>query len=124
LTVSCNAPNSNAVVEAENALSTLASEIGAVLNIATTTFSTTSICSEITMINHQINAIANDAKRGILHLNRTIKICEEIVHFNAELISRNSINPLIPDTLISLLNSAANQSEKTLLLVRAALQAS
>ncbi|MFZ6861458.1 hypothetical protein ACO0K7_02385 [Undibacterium sp. Ji67W] len=119
-----NASNSNAVVEAENALNTLASDIGAALSVATASLSTTSIYSEIAEINHQINAIANDAKRGILHLNRTIKISEEIAHFNGELISRKSINPLIPDNLISLLNLAVAHAEKALLLVRAALQAS
>ncbi|MFZ6798387.1 hypothetical protein [Undibacterium sp. Di24W] len=94
------------------------------MNIATAALSTTSIYSEIARINQQINTIANDAEKGILHLNRTIKICEEIVHLNEELIRRKSINPLIPDTLISFLNAAVAHAEKTLPLVRAALQPS
>ena len=118
------APTSNAAVEAESALKTLASDIGAALNVATASLSSTSIYSEIAGINHQIIAIASDAKSGILHLNQTIKICEEIEHFNAELINRKSINPLIPDALMSILNSAVDDAEKALLLVRAALQAS
>ena len=120
----CNTSNSNAVVEAKQALTTLASDIGAALNIMTAASNTSSIYSEIAEINHQINTIANEAKDGILHLNRTIKICEEIVHFNEELIRRKSMNPLIPDTLISILNAAVAHAEKALLLVRAALQPS
>ena len=120
----CNTSNSNAVVEAKQALTTLASDIGAALNIMMADLSTSSIYSEIEGINQQINTIANEAKDGILHLNRTIKICEEIVHFNEELIRRKSMNPLIPDTLISILNAAVAHAEKALLLVRAALQPS
>jgi hypothetical protein len=120
----CNTSNSNAVVEAKQALITLASDIGAALNIMMADLPTSSIYSELVEINQQINTIAHDAEKGILHLNRTIKICEEIAHFNAELIRRKSINPLIPDRLISILSSAAAQAEKALPLVRAALQPS
>jgi hypothetical protein len=120
----CNTSNSNAVVEAKQALTTLASDIGAALNIMSTASYTSSIYSEIVEINQQISTIAHDAEKGVLHLNRTIKICEEIVHFNEELIRQKSINPLIPDELMSILSSTVAQAEKALPLVRAALQPS
>lgn len=122
MTVSTNLQKSNAFSEAEAALKLLASSMGAAVNIATASLLNTPMYRQTSVINDQMVAIANDAEHGKLDLERTIKISEAIFHLNAEAIKHKSMNPLIPDTLIAILNSAVNYAEKAQSLIRAALQ--
>ena len=125
------------MIDASKAIATLASDIGAMFNIASTSNFGTSINDSILIINDSICKVANRAKKlSQLALGTSAKASDisaladqlatevkAIKQLAQTLANRKAINPLIPDTLMSFAEKAVRDADEASALTAIALQA-
>ncbi|MEN9586690.1 MAG: hypothetical protein RIT15_265 [Pseudomonadota bacterium] len=124
------------MIDASNAIVKLASDIGAIFNVASASDFGTGIYDSISKINDSICKVAHRAEEiSQLAMKTSAKISDisvladqlapvvkAIKQLTQTLASRKAINPLIPDVLISLANKAVHDADEASALVAIALQ--
>jgi hypothetical protein len=125
------------VIDASKAIVLLASDMGAISNVASASDFGTSITESTAKINDSICKVARHAEdisqfamdtpaksSDISALaDKLASVIKEIKPLAQMLVSRKALNPLIPDTLISLANKAVNDADEASALTAIALQA-
>ncbi len=125
------------MIDASKAIATLASDIGAIFNVASASNFGTSINDSILIINDSICKVANRAKSiAQLALGTSAKASDvsdladqlalevkKVKQLAQTLASRKAINPLIPDTLMSFAEKAVRDADEASALTAIALQA-
>ena len=124
------------MIDASNAIVKLASDIGAIFNVASASDFGTGIYDSISKINDSICKVAHRAEEiSQLAMKTSAKISDisvladqlapvvkAIKQLTQTLASRKAINPLIPDVFISLANKAVHDADEASALVAIALQ--
>jgi hypothetical protein len=105
---------------AVSAIIHLASDIDSIHNFVTVVHYDSQIDIETESIYKEINEIATDAEKGHLNLDRITKAGNHIEKFALLIMQKKVSNPLIPDALIQLVETANKNAILAIVLTTAA----